>query len=206
MAEVLTEKQEALLQFIEDYQLEHGGSPTIREMREHFGVSSDNSILKQLNALKEKGYIQKDDTPRGIKILSSVKERLSSSELKLPLLGMVPAGGPVLTEEYIERWIKVSDDIVYKAKDSFLLRVKGDSMVDAGIFEDDILVVCASLEPRIYDIVVALVDNQNTVKRYMKEGGKVYLKPENPRYENIYPEGELCVQGVVTGLLRFYKR
>jgi SOS-response transcriptional repressor LexA len=83
--------------------------------------------------------------------------------------------------------------------------VKGDSMVDAGIFEDDILVVCASLEPRIYDIVVALVDNQNTVKRYMKEGGKVYLKPENPRYENIYPEGELCVQGVVTGLLRFYK-
>lgn len=205
MAEVLTEKQEALLQFIEDYQLEHGGSPTIREMREHFGVSSDNSILKQLNALKEKGYIQKDDTPRGIKILSSVKERLSSSELKLPLLGMVPAGGPVLTEEYIERWIKVSDDIVYKAKDSFLLRVKGDSMVDAGIFEDDILVVCASLEPRIYDIVVALVDNQNTVKRYMKEGGKVYLKPENPRYENIYPEGELCVQGVVTGLLRFYK-
>jgi repressor LexA len=205
MTEVLTEKQEALLQFIEDYQLEHGGSPTIREMREHFGVSSDNSILKQLNALKEKGYIQKDDTPRGIKILSSVKERLSSSELKLPLLGMVPAGGPVLTEEYIERWIKVSDDIVYKAKDSFLLRVKGDSMVDAGIFEDDILVVCASLEPRIYDIVVALVDNQNTVKRYMKEGGKVYLKPENPRYENIYPEGELCVQGVVTGLLRFYK-
>ncbi len=207
MAEVLTEKQEALLQFIEDYQLEHGRSPTVREMREHFGVSSDNSILKLLTALKEKGYIQKDDTPRGIQLLSSVKEKLFSSEIKLPLLGMIPAGGPVLSEEYVESWMKVSDDIVYKAKDSYLLRVKGDSMVDAGIYEDDILVVCGSLSPKIYDIVVALVDNQNTVKRYMKDAqGRLYLKPENPRYENIYPEGELCVQGVVTGLLRFYKR
>lgn len=207
MSEVLTEKQEALLQFIEDYQLEHGRSPTIREMREHFGVSSDNSILKLLTALKEKGRIQKDDTPRGIKLLSNVKEKLFSTELKLPLLGMIPAGGPVLSEEYVESWMKVSEDIVYKAKDSYLLRVKGDSMVDAGIFEDDILVVCGSLSPKIYDIVVALVDNQNTVKRYMKDAqGRLYLKPENPRYDNIYPEGELCIQGVVTGLLRFYKR
>ncbi len=178
-----------------------------KKMREHFGVSSDNSILKLLTALKEKGYIQKDDTPRGIQLLSSVKEKLFSNEIKLPLLGMIPAGGPVLSEEYVESWMKVSDDIVYKAKDSYLLRVKGDSMVDAGIFEDDILVVCGSLSPKIYDIVVALVDNQNTVKRYMKDAqGRLYLKPENPRYENIYPEGELCVQGVVTGLMRFYKR
>ena len=80
-------------------------------------------------------------------------------------------------------------------------------MVDAGIFEDDILVVCGSMSPKIYDVVVALIDNQNTVKRYMKDAeGKLYLKPENPRYDNIYPEGELCVQGVVTGLMRFYKR
>ncbi len=207
MSEVLTEKQEALLQFIESYQLEFGRSPTIREMREHFGVSSDNSILKLLTALKEKGAIQKDDTPRGIKLLSSVKEKLFSTELKLPLLGMIPAGGPVLSEEYVESWMKVSDDIVYKAKDSYLLRVKGDSMVDAGIFEDDILVVCGSLGPKIYDVVVALVDNQNTVKRYMKDAqGRLYLKPENSRYDNIYPEGELCIQGVVTGLLRFYKK
>lgn len=207
MPDVLTEKQEALLQFIESYQLENGRSPTTREMREHFGVSSDNSILKLLISLKEKGFIEKDDTPRGIKLLSSVKDKLASPELRLPLLGMIPAGGPVLTEEYIESWMKVSDDIVYKAKDSYLLRVKGDSMIDAGIFEDDILVVCGSLTPKIYDIVVGLVDNQNTVKRYMKDAqGRLYLKPENSRYENIYPEGELCIQGVVTGLMRFYKR
>lgn len=207
MPEVLTEKQEALLKFIEQYQLENGSSPTIREMREYFGVTSDNSILKHLKALGEKGYITKDDTPRGIKMLSSVKERMESGSLKLPLLGMIPAGGPVLSEEYIENWLSVGEDVIYKAQDSYLLRVKGTSMIDAGMYEDDILVVCGSLEPKIGDIVVALVDNQNTVKRYMKDSdNRVYLKPENPQYDNIYPQGELCIQGVVTGLLRYYKR
>lgn len=205
--ETLSEKQEAVLKFIEAYQLEHGSSPTLREMREYFGVSSDNSILKHLKALEEKGHIKKDDTPRGIKLLSSVKEKLDSTEFKLPLLGMIPAGGPVLSEEYIEKWINVGEDVVYKIKDSYLLRVIGNSMIDAGIFEGDILVVCGSLEPRTGDIVVALVDNQNTVKRYMKDShGQIYLKAENPEYDNIHPEGELCVQGVVTGLLRYYKR
>jgi repressor LexA len=205
--ETLSEKQEAVLKFIEAYQLEHGSSPTLREMREYFGVSSDNSILKHLKALEEKGFIKKDDTPRGIKLLSSVKEKLDSPEFKLPLLGMVPAGGPVLTEEYIEKWMNVGKDIVYKGKDSYLLRVIGNSMIDAGIFEGDILVVCGSLEARSGDIVVALVDNQNTVKRYMKDSqGRIYLKAENPQYDNIHPEGELCIQGVVTGLLRYYKR
>ncbi len=206
MAEVLTEKQEAVLHFIEEYQLQHGSSPTLREMRENFGVSSDNSILKHVKALEEKGYIVKDDTPRGIKLLTKLKERLNSNEFKLPLLGMIPAGGPVLTEEYIEKWMNVGEDAVYKYKDSYLLRVTGESMIDAGIFEGDILVVCGSLSPKVGDIVVALVDNQNTVKRYMKDSeGRAYLKPENSRYENIYPEGELCFQGVVTGLIRYYK-
>jgi repressor LexA len=207
MADVLTEKQEAVLNFIEQYQMEHGSSPTLREMREYFGVSSDNSILKHLKALEEKGRIKKDDTPRGIKLLGSVKERLMSGEFKLPLLGAVPAGGPVLTEEYVEKWMNVGEDAIYKHKDSFLLRVTGESMIEAGIYEGDILVVCGSLEPKFGDVVVGLVDNQNTVKRYMKDAeGRVYLKPENPNYENIYAEGELCIQGVVTGLLRYYKR
>jgi len=207
MSEVLTEKQEAVLRYIEDYQMEHGSSPSLREMREFFGVSSDNSILKHLKALEEKGCITKDDTPRGIKLLSIVKERLQSNEFKLPLLGMVPAGGPILTEEYIESWLNIGEDAIYRYKDSYLLRVKGESMMDAGIFDGDILVVCGSLEAREGDIVVALIDNENTVKRYMKDSnGHVYLKPENSNYENIYPEGNLCTQGVVTGLLRYYKR
>jgi repressor LexA len=202
--ELLTEKQESVLKFIEKYQLKHGSSPTLREMREHFNVSSDNSILKHLKALEEKGYISKDDTPRGIKILDSVKKRLESETIKLPLLGYVPAGGPVLTEEYIESWFDVGPDIVQKEEGHFLLKVTGDSMIDAGILEGDIVIVNSKKVPNRGDIVVALVDNQNTVKRYMREEGKVYLKAENQAYENIYPEHDLSIQGVVAGLLRYY--
>lgn len=202
---VLTPKQQSVLKFIEQYQLKHGASPTLREMREHFGVSSDNSILKHLKALQEKEFIEKDDTPRGIKILDSVKRRLESETIKLPLLGHIPAGGPVLTEEFIESWFNVGPDIAKRQEGYFLLRVRGESMIDAGILDGDIVVVDANKLPSSGDIVVALVDNENTVKRYIKEDGKVFLKAENPEYENIYPEHDLYIQGVVTTLMRYYK-
>lgn len=201
----LTEKQKSVLKFVEKYQLKHGSSPTLREMREHFGVSSDNSILKHLKALQEKGYIKKDDTPRGIKILDSVKKRLESQTVKLPLLGYVPAGGPVLTEEFIESWFDVGTDIAKRQEGCFLLKVRGESMINAGIFDGDIVVVDSNKIPSTGDIVVALVDNENTVKRYMSENGKVFLEAENPQYENIYPEHELAIQGVVTALMRYYR-
>jgi repressor LexA len=97
---MITEKQEAVLNFIEEYQLQFGKSPTIREMREHFGVKSDNSILKHLKALQEKGYLEKDDTPRGIKLLNSVKEKLDAATnlMKIPVLGTIPAGGPTFSD------------------------------------------------------------------------------------------------------------
>lgn len=202
--ETLTEKQEAVLKFIEKYQLKHGSSPTIREMREHFEVSSDNSILKHVKALEEKGYIKKDDTPRGIKLLDTVKERLESPTIKLPLVGYVPVGGPVLTEEYIESWYDVGPDIVKKPENHFILRVTGESMINAGIFDGDMVVVDSKRTPRVHDIVVALVDNHNTVKRYVKNERGFYLQAENPAYEDIYPEHDLQIQGVVTALLRWY--
>jgi len=201
----LTPKQQQLLNFIEQYQLEYGYSPTLREMREHFGVSSDNSILKHLKALTEKNIIQKDESHRGIKTLTSVKQKSARDHFKLPLLGFVPAGGPVFTEEYVEKWIEVSPDIVSNNKNAFLLKVTGDSMINAGIFEGDILIVSSDLQPKLNDIVIALVDNQNTVKRYLKSETGYYLKAENPNYSDIYPEHSLQIQGVVTGLLRFYR-
>ncbi len=205
MIEHLTEKQEAVLNFIEEYQLAYGKSPTLREMREHFGVSSDNSILKHLKGLKEKGFIQKDDTPRGIGLLQSVKEKLDSvSSIKLPVLGFIPAGGPVLSEEYVENWMEVGGDIVGKEKDHFILRVSGNSMIDAGIFEGDLVVVDGKKVPQNGDVVVALIDNQNTLKRFIKKDGKVHLQAENSSYSDIYPENELSVQGVVTSLIRQY--
>ncbi|MEK7672764.1 MAG: transcriptional repressor LexA [Patescibacteria group bacterium] len=205
MSEFLTEKQEAVLKFIEEYQMSYGRSPTLREMRENFGVSSDNGILKHLKALEEKGFIEKDDTPRGIKLLASIKEKLDAPmAMKLPVLGFIPAGGPVLTEEYIENWMSVGDDLVKDTKNYFLLKVTGVSMIDAGIFEGDLVVVDGKREARDGDIVVALVDNHNTLKRYIKREGKTYLKAENKDYKDIYPENELSVQGVVTSLIRQY--
>jgi repressor LexA len=204
MVEFLTDKQKAVLKYIERYQLKNGKSPTIREMRERFNVSSDNSIIKHLKALEEKGYIHKDDTPRGIKLLDEVKKRLESATVKLPLLGYVPAGGPVLTEEFIDSWYDVGPDVASSTENTFILRVRGESMINAGINDGDLVIVDSKKNPKIGDIVVALVDNQNTVKTYMSKNGKYYLQAENPEFENIYPEGELIIQGVVTSLLRFY--
>lgn len=203
--ETLTEKQEAVLSFIQEYQLEFGKSPTIREMKEHFGVASDNSILKHLKALEEKGYIQKDDTPRGIGLLDAVKEKLNSNGgFKLPILGMIPAGGPVISEEHIEGYMNVGEDMASNAKDYFLLTVTGNSMIDAGIFEGDLVLIDMKKTARDGDIVVALVDGSNTLKRLIKKDGKMYLKAENKEYSDIYPENELAVQGVVKTLIRQY--
>ena len=206
MENILTEKQEALLNFIEEYQMENGGSPTIREMKEYFGVSSDNSILKQLKALEEKGKIQKEEGHRGIKLLSNLKEKLESGSLKLAILGTIPAGRAVDTEEHVDGYMSVGEDMVIPNKQSFLLKVSGSSMINVGIHEGDLLFVCTDITPRVGDVVAALVDGRSTVKTYMIRDGRVVLKAENPEYEDIYPENELCVQGVVTGLYRRYKR
>ncbi len=205
MANHLTEKQESVLKFIEEYQLGHGKSPTIREMREEFNVSSDNSILKHLKALKEKGFIKKDDTPRGIALLNTVKEKLNSAAtIKLPVLGFIPAGGPVLTEEYVNSWMEVGEDLAKNSSDYFLLEVTGNSMIDAGIFEGDLVVVNIKKSPKDEDIVVALVDGSNTLKRFVRRNDQVYLKAENSEYEDIYPTNELVIQGVITSLIRQY--
>lgn len=205
--DALTERQEQVLELIRTYQLEYGTSPTLRELRELLKVSSDNGILKHLDALEEKGYISRRDGSRSIEMLESVKKRLDTpSDTRLPLLGMIPAGGPVLSEEYISRWYTIGEDLVYKMNGSFLLKVKGDSMIDAGIHEGDIIIVCSKVQPKVGDIVVALVDNGNTVKRLMRDRSGYYLMPENKKHKPIHPKYGLNIQGVVTGLVRLYKK
>jgi len=202
----LTDKQKNVLAFIEKYQMTNGRSPTLREMREHFKVSSDNSILKHLKGLEVKGYIKKDETARGIALLAKVREQLSSNVVQVPLVGMIPAGGPVLTEEYIDEWVGIESGLVRDLKDSFMVRVTGESMIDAGIFEGDLVIASMKAIPKNGDIVVALVDGGNTLKRFVKEGGRTYLRAENNSYSDpeIVPVEELTVQGVITGLIRTY--
>jgi len=200
----MTPKQQEVFQFIEKYQLENGSSPTIREMKEHLNVSSDNSVLKHLNGLVEKGYIEKDDTPRGIKLLDSIRHKLEAHTVNLPILGAIPAGGAVATEEHIDDWMTIDASRVKNPKNSFMLRVTGDSMIDAGIFEGDLLIADSKKQPRVGDIVIGLVDGGNTVKRYVKKDNQFYLQAENAEYPDIHPVNQLEVQGVVTGLVRTY--
>ncbi|KKT01727.1 MAG: SOS regulatory protein LexA, repressor LexA [Candidatus Peregrinibacteria bacterium GW2011_GWF2_43_17] len=203
---MLTEKQAKILKFIEKYQFKNGGSPTIREMKEYFGLSSDNSILKHLNHLEEKGMISKGDTPRSIKLLSSVKERFeaASNIVSIPVLSTIPAGGPVISEETVIDRIEIKSTMVRKPNSSFILKVSGRSMEGAGILDGDLVIVSTEIEPRNGDVVVALIDGGNTLKRFIREKGRAYLKAENPDYEDIYPVESLEVQGVVTGLIRNY--
>ena len=205
----LTEKQALVLKFIEKYQMSFGRSPTLREMREHFQVSSDNSILKHLKGLEVKGFIEKDS--RGISLLESVKEKLTSTVMKIPVLGMIPAGGPVVSDEYVQDWINVEKEYTKGKGDSFGLRVTGESMVDAGIYEGDLVIASTDMNPSNGDIVIALIDGGNTLKRFIKEGGRAYLRAENKNYTDpvtggpdIVPVEDLQIQGVVTGLLRTF--
>ena len=201
----LSPKEKELLSFIEDYQLENGASPTVREMRVHMKLKSDGFVVHCLKRLREKGVIEKNDTPRGIKLLSKVRERLHGDFVRVPVLGSIPAGGPVISEENIEEWISIdAKQFQRRADETFILRVWGESMVGAGIFEGDYVLVAAKKEPRNNDIVVALADGGSTLKRVKIEKNDAYLKAENPSYSDIRPLSELTIQGVVIGLFRWY--
>jgi repressor LexA len=200
----LTQKQQDVLAFIEQYQLEHESSPTIREIRQHFELKSDNGVLKHLAALEKKGAIRKSDVHRGIHLLESVKRAMSLQNLKLPLLGSIPAGMPVTEDQAEETWISVAENIVPYPGESFLLKVRGDSMIGAGILDGDMVVVHTRSEPREGEIVVALIDNENTLKRLVMQNGRAFLRAENAFYPDLIPMNELRVQGVVTGLIRAF--
>jgi repressor LexA len=201
----LTARQEQVLNFIEEYQLDQGKSPTIREIKEFLNVSSDNSVLKHLKALEKKGFIEKDDTPRGIKLLETIKQKLLADTFAIPVLGYIPAGGPVGAEEFIEEYITMDTSKISNPESCFMLAVTGQSMIDAGIYESDMLIVDSSKKAKVGDIVIALVDNENTVKRLIQDSnGNYLLKAENPDYSDIIPVENLQIQGVVINLQRKY--
>lgn len=202
----ITKKQQSVLAFIEKYQFKNGSSPTIKEMREHFGFKSDNSILKHIKALERKGALKKDDTPRGIKLLKAVKERFeaASGMVRVPVLGTIPAGGPVFSEEHVIDYFEVGNDMLKKPEGTFALRVTGLSMIDAGILEGDFVLANRNIKAKDGDIVVALVDGQNTVKRFRQKDHQIWLQAENPDYKNIEPSEYLEIQGVVISLIRQY--
>jgi repressor LexA len=198
----LTEKQASLLNFIISEIREHSLPPSISEMAKFLKVKSKNAVSKLLDQLEEKEYIQISGKARGIKVLETLGKSIQKGMFSVPILGNIQAGMPMLAEEHIEDWINLPQTLTRNRQDVFLLRVRGDSMKNAGILEGDLVIVKPTKDVKNNDIVVALLRDEATVKRFIKIQNRVYLKPENDSYKNIYPQSEWTVQGKVVGVIR----
>jgi len=201
MKTALTNKQKAVLEFIEKQVADRGHPPTIREIGRKFGIASTNGVRTHLTALIKKGYLKKEKfISRGLELTRT----LATSVGRVPLVGSVPAGQPIDAIENIEGEIAVDLSFLPR-EDSFSLRVVGDSMQNAGILNGDLVLVKKQRIAQKGDIVVAIIGGEATVKRYFPEGRRIRLQPENDAYEPIYVDknsGEFRIAGRVVGLLR----
>ncbi len=195
----LTKRQKEILDFIRNYRSERGISPTQREIRENFGLSSFGTVQKHLKRLEEKGALAREwNRSRGI---SPAAERPSSREVGL--LGYVAAGRPIEPFPY-EETIEVPASLLGKGE-HFVLRVRGDSMVEDGIRDGDYVIVARRPTAQNGQTVVALVRGEATLKRYYSEGSRVRLQPANATMKPLLVDArDITVQGVVTGLIRDY--
>lgn len=198
----LTERQSKLLSFIVAEIRNKHLPPSVSEMAGFLKVKSKNAVAKLLNQLEAKEYILTNGKARGIQVLDSLGESLQKGIFSAPIVGTVQAGMPILAEQNIEDWVNLPENFVKNRRDVFLLRVRGDSMKKAGILEGDLVIVKPVREVKHNDIVVALLHDEATVKRFIKIQNRVYLKPENDDYHNIYPQEEWTVQGKVVGVIR----
>lgn len=199
----ITKRQKELLEFIKEVIQAKGIPPTISEMARGMRLKSKNAVAKLLKSLEEAGLLRRDGTARGIRVFDEHGNEVKAGILSVPILGTVPAGGPIVVEEHVEEWVNLPHSLVAgHRKDIFLLKVRGDSMERAGILQGDLVIVKPMREVKSGDIVVALLHDEATVKRFVEVNRKRYLKPENPKYENIYPEDEWTIQGKVVGVIR----
>jgi len=199
--ESLTRRQREILEYIENMITEVGKSPTIREIGLKFNISSTNGVRAHLQALIKKGYIRRQELiSRGIELVRS----LSGSVIKVPLVGAVPAGNPIDAIENIEGEFAV-DTTFLPSGETFTLRVQGDSMKNAGIFDGDFVLVKKQKDAEPGDIVVAIIGEEATVKRYYPKSGKIILQPENDAFDPIVVDRnspQFQIAGKVVGLMR----
>jgi repressor LexA len=202
MSKNITLRQRELLKFIIQQVRDHDLPPSISEMARYLKVKSKNAVAKLLDALENQGLIKTSGKARGIEVLDSLGESLQKGLVSVPILGNIQAGVPMLAEEQIEEWINLPQTLIKNRRDVFLLKVRGDSMINAGIYEGDLVIVRPTHDVRNNDIVVALLHDEATVKRFVQIKNRAYLKAENPNYKNIYPKEEWMVQGKVVGVIR----
>jgi repressor LexA len=206
---VLTGRQQEIWDFLVDYVGRHGYPPTVREIGDAVGLASPSTVHAHLANLERAGLLKRDPTkPRALDLSGRGPREMPRREEPrrgLPLVGEIAAGGPLLAEDNVEDYVAVPDMIERRGAD-FLLRVKGDSMIEAGILDGDIVVVKRQQSAENGDIVVALAGqdetaDEATVKRFFRESGRVRLQPENSELEPIYAD-HVQIIGKVTGVFR----
>ena len=207
---MLSKRQREIFDFVVAYADKHGYPPTVREIGESVGLASPSTVHAHLANLERAGYLRRDPTkPRALEVVGRERSEAIASPVqetaKLPLVGEIAAGGPLLAEENIEDYLAVPEPLSAGDED-FLLRVKGDSMIEAGILEGDYVVVHRQQTARDGDIVVALAGedetaDEATVKRFFRDNGRIRLQPENSALSPLYPH-HVQILGKVTGVFR----
>jgi repressor LexA len=210
MKQELTERQQEILSFIHQFRDENGYPPTLREIGKKFGISSTFGVKRHLDALVKKGYLNiESNASRGISIIHDEPENIQIERddifRKIPIVGRVAAGSPILAMENIEGSIVIDSAFMKKSENSFALKVKGDSMINAGIFENDLVIVAPRNEALNGDIIVAMIDDEVTVKTFEKKNDSVRLLPQNENYQPIEVNElkEFKIVGKVTGVVRW---
>ncbi len=203
MSQEITDRQSKILEYIRDVTRSRNYPPSVREIGEAVGLSSSSTVHNHLNQLERRGLIKRDPSKsRTVQLVQDVRdEQLRRNAVPVPVVGHVAAGTPILAEQNIEDHLMLSRDIAQEGW--FALRVRGDSMVNAGILDGDLVIVKPQPDAPDGTIVVALVEEEATVKRLDRSAGHVRLVAENPAYAPIEPETASMV-GEVKGLIRSY--
>ena len=200
----ITDRQKEVLTFIANFTEENVYPPTVREISEHFKISI-RAVQDHIIALQKKGYLSTEQKrSRSIRVL--VDERQKTEKVfvdKVPLLGTVAAGKPLLCEENLDGYVNLAEPFIHPGKSYFALRVRGTSMIDAGILEGDLAVVEQTSTAVDGQIVVAVLEVAITLKRYYKESTRVRLQPENPAFQSIYCQ-DVRIVGVLSSIVRTY--
>ena len=199
----ITAKQQQILDYIKQEILRKGYPPTVREICEKVGLKSTSSVHSHLNTLEENGYIRRDATkPRAIEIMDDEFGLSRREMVSIPIVGRVAAGEPLLAVENIEDYFSLPAEFLPNTE-TFILKVHGDSMINVGFFEDDYLIVEKTSTAQNGDIVVALLEDSVTVKRFYKENGYIRLQPENDDMDPIIVDDCVIVGKVISLYRRF---
>ena len=200
MGKGLTRRQQEILTFIQRYTDAHGYPPSVREIGQALGLTSSSTVHSHLSALEKKGYLRRDPSkPRALEILKDERDVPAKKVVPLPVIGQVTAGLPILAQQNIEDYFPLPQEFV-RSDECFILKVRGDSMVDAGIFDGDMLVVRRQQTAKDRDIVVARMEDEATVKRFFREDGRIRLQPENASMEPIITR-DVAIEGVALAVI-----